>query len=348
MGNADADQENRVRDPRSSSKNRASLFSSASPPRHHALETPRRVVLGELTNSFNAGSSQCSDSRNTQKPKRILKRKYGEDTLESIQHESKETKNENEELAGRKSNESLSALRNCAYSSSIYKHLRSLEIEDKMRPLPNYMEKVQNDISINMRQTLVDWLVEVLEEYKLVSDTLYLTVSYVDRFLSSHALSRNKLQLLGVCCMLIASKYEEISPPHVEDFCYITDNTYMKEEKPDLLYEFLSCYLAELSLLDYGCLWYLPSLVAASSIFLSRFIMQPKIHPWSWELQSFSGYRPSDLKECVLAIHDLYNKRKANSSQAIREKYMQHKFKLVALLSCPSEVPERYFAALDE
>ncbi|XP_024035133.1 putative cyclin-A3-1 isoform X2 [Citrus sinensis] len=369
MGNADADQENSVRDPRSSSKNRASLFSSASPPRHHALETPRRVVLGELTNSFNAGSSQCSDSHNTQKPKRILKRKYGEDTLESIQRESKETKNENEELAERKSNESLSALRNCAYSSSIYKHLRSLEIEDKTRPLPNYLEKVQNDISINMRQTLVDWLVEVLEEYKLVSDTLYLTVSYVDRFLSSHALSRNKLQLLGVCCMLIASKYEEISPPHVEDFCYITDNTYMKEEvvemeekvleflnfemgspttksflriftrvteenckKPDLPYEFLSCYLAELSLLDYGCLRYLPSLVAASSIFLSRFIMQPKIHPWSWELQTFSGYRPSDLKECVLAIHDLYNKRKANSSQAIREKYMQHKNQLNDLL----------------
>lgn len=128
MRNADADQENRVRDPRSSSKNRASLFSSASPPRHHALETPRRVVLGELTNSFNAGSTQCSDSRNTQKPKRILKRKYGEDTPESIQRESKETKNENGELAGQKGNESLSALRNCAYSSSIYKHLRSLEV----------------------------------------------------------------------------------------------------------------------------------------------------------------------------------------------------------------------------
>lgn len=25
-------------------------------------------------------------------------------------------------------------------------------------------------------------------------------------------------------------KYEEISPPHVEEFCYITDNTYTKEE----------------------------------------------------------------------------------------------------------------------
>lgn len=79
------------------------------------------------------------------------------------------------------------------------------QMEDKKRPLPNYMEKVQKDITANMREVLVDWLVEVSEEYKLVSDTLYLTVSYIDRFLSSHALSRNKLQLLGVSCMLIAS-----------------------------------------------------------------------------------------------------------------------------------------------
>lgn len=28
----------------------------------------------------------------------------------------------------------------------------------------------------------------------------------------------------------MSRKYEEISPPHVEDFCYITDNTYKKEE----------------------------------------------------------------------------------------------------------------------
>ncbi|KAJ4716199.1 Cyclin [Melia azedarach] len=252
-----------------------------------------------------------------------------------------------EESLKQKSNQRLNAEHRCAYSSSIYMHQRSLEMEDKRRVLPNYIEKVQNDISINMREILVDWLVEVLDEYKLVSDTLYLTISYVDRFLSSHALSKNKLQLLGVSCMLIASKYEEIGPPHVEDFCYITDNTYRKDEvvemeeevlkffnyemsspttktflrlfirviqgnynKSDLHFEFLSCYLAELSLLDYGCLRYLPSVVAASAIFLSRFMIQPEIHPWSRALQSFSGYKPSNLKKCVLAIHDLHMNRK--------------------------------------
>lgn len=30
--------------------------------------------------------------------------------------------------------------------------------------------------------------------------------------------------------VVTSRKYEEISPPHVEEFCYITDNTYKKEE----------------------------------------------------------------------------------------------------------------------
>jgi cyclin A len=46
---------------------------------------------------------------------------------------------------------------------------------------------------------------QVAEEYKLVPDTLYLTVSYIDRFLSSNIVTRQRLQLLGVSCMLIAA-----------------------------------------------------------------------------------------------------------------------------------------------
>ncbi|KAI7999036.1 Cyclin-A3-4 [Camellia lanceoleosa] len=86
-----------------------------------------------------------------------------------------------------------------------------IQVEEKMRPLPNYMEKVRNDINQTMRDILLDWLVEVVEEYILVSNTLYLTVSYIDRFLSHHALNRNELQLFGVSCMLVASYAHE---PH--------------------------------------------------------------------------------------------------------------------------------------
>ncbi|KAK2664942.1 hypothetical protein Ddye_003516 [Dipteronia dyeriana] len=390
--------ENSVESTLSVSKKRVSLSHSHS----LELELPKRVALGELTNSSNG--VELSRNVHKQQPNRSSsssssKRKYKEDVENSPSTESTresesgnreckrklKEKKENEVAIVHESSESSSVLQKCSFSSSIYEHLRSLEMEVKRRPLPKYMEDVQNDISVIMREILVDWLVEVAEEYNLVSDTLYLTIAYVDRFLSSHALSRNKLQLLGVGCMLIASKYEEISPPHVEDFCYITDNSYTNEEvvsmetevlnflnfemstpttknflrvfiksthengrAADLRFEFLCCYLAELSLLDYGCVQYLPSLVAASAIFLSRFLIQPEKHPWSMALQCFSGYKPTELKDCVLAIHDLHMNRRISSLQAIREKYKQHKFKHVAALSSPSEVPARYFEAIND
>lgn len=81
----------------------------------------------------------------------------------------------------------------------------NFQVDPKRRPLPEYIEGVQKDITANMRGVLVDWLVEVAEEYKLVADTLYLTISYIDRFLSLNVLNRQKLQLLGVSAMLIAS-----------------------------------------------------------------------------------------------------------------------------------------------
>ena len=50
-------------------------------------------------------------------------------------------------------------------------------------------------------------------------------------------------------------------------------------QSTNMLHEFLCYYLAELSLLDYNCVKFLPSLVAASVVFLARFIIWPKSHP---------------------------------------------------------------------
>lgn len=74
----------------------------------------------------------------------------------------------------------------------------------KTRPKAGYMKK-QPDITISMRAILVDWLVEVGEEYKLQNETLYLAVNYIDRFLSSMSVLRGKLQLVGTAAMLLAS-----------------------------------------------------------------------------------------------------------------------------------------------
>ncbi|MBA0695753.1 hypothetical protein Goari_002355 [Gossypium aridum] len=106
------------------------------------------------------------------------------------------------------------------YAPEIYNNLRVAEVcaIDVIliclvrRPCPNFMQTIQQDITQSMRAILVDWLVEevpswfqVSEEYKLVPDTLYLTVYLIDWFLSQNYIERQRLQLLGITCMLIAS-----------------------------------------------------------------------------------------------------------------------------------------------
>ncbi|XP_013615302.1 PREDICTED: cyclin-A2-4-like [Brassica oleracea var. oleracea] len=103
------------------------------------------------------------------------------------------------------------------YAPEIHYNMRVAEL--KRRPSPDFMERTQRDVTRAMRGILVDWLVEVSEEYTLVPDTLYFTVSLIDWFLHGNYIERQRLQLLGVTCMLIASKYEEIYAPRIEEFC---------------------------------------------------------------------------------------------------------------------------------
>lgn len=77
---------------------------------------------------------------------------------------------------------------------------------------------------------LIDWLVEVHRKFELNPETLYLTINVVDRFLSMKTVSRKELQLVGISSMLIASKYEEIWAPEVNDFVFISDNAYVREQ----------------------------------------------------------------------------------------------------------------------
>ena len=89
---------------------------------------------------------------------------------------------------------------------------------------------IQTDINCKMRAILNDWLVDVHLKFKLVPETLFLTINLIDRYLSQQQVSRQKLQLVGVTCCFIASKYEEIYPPDLRDFVYVTDKAYTKQQ----------------------------------------------------------------------------------------------------------------------
>ncbi|EOY16378.1 Cyclin A1,1, putative [Theobroma cacao] len=257
--------------------------------------------------------------------------------------------------------------------------------EAKKGPSADFMEKVQRDINASMRAILIDWLVEVTEEYRLVPETLFLTVNYIDRYLSGNSINRQQLQLLGVACMMIASKYEEICAPQVKEFCYVTDNTYCKDEilqmesavlnylkfemtvptakfflrhfvhaaqminqVQSMQFECLANYIMELSLLEYTMLHYAPSLIAASAAFLAKFILSPTKKPWDSILEHYTPYQPSDMRDCVKSLHHLCRNGGRANLPAIREKYSQHKYKFVAKKYCPASIPQEFFQDLSK
>ncbi|XP_028281573.1 G1/S-specific cyclin-E2 isoform X2 [Parambassis ranga] len=75
-----------------------------------------------------------------------------------------------------------------------------------------------------MRAILLDWLLEVCEVYSLHRQTAYLAQDYFDRFmLTQQDVSKDTLQLIGITALFIASKIEEIYPPKIFEFAYVTD-----------------------------------------------------------------------------------------------------------------------------
>ena len=242
------------------------------------------------------------------------------------------------------------------YFPEIFSYLKSIEFD--FLPSESYM-KNQTDINEKMRGILIDWLVEVHLKFKLLPETLFLTINLIDRYLEQRHIMRNRLQLVGVTSMLIACKYEEIYAPEVRDFVYITDKAYTKEEilqmENDMLAtlqynitvpsslrylelynyhlkldesSFMFCrYLLELFLVDYKMLKYNPTLLASASLYITLKITKKGEVEKICSLTEYSEERLRDCAKDICLILD--NVEKANL-QAVRKKFSLSKFLEVA------------------
>ncbi|XP_045775969.1 G1/S-specific cyclin-E isoform X1 [Maniola jurtina] len=94
-----------------------------------------------------------------------------------------------------------------------------------------YMFDNHPNLQPRMRAILLDWLNEVCEVYKLHRETFHLTVDYVDRYLTNtDNVQKGRLQLIGITCLFIAAKVEEVYPPKIGEFAYVTDGACSTEE----------------------------------------------------------------------------------------------------------------------
>ena len=116
------------------------------------------------------------------------------------------------------------------YINIIYYNL--LKEEDKgILPQVEYdYMKNQKEINDKMRSILIDWIIDVHFKFGFTDETLFMTVSIIDRYLTVTQIKRSNFQLLGITALLIACKHEEIDLPKVDDFIYITDNAYVKND----------------------------------------------------------------------------------------------------------------------
>lgn len=219
------------------------------------------------------------------------------------------------------------------YVREMYHHYR--KVEAACVASSTYMTK-QTDIKPKMRAILMDWLVEVHLKFKFEMRTLYLTQNIIDRFLEQRNVARQKLQLVGVTAMFLASKYEEICAPEVADFVYLTDNAYTADEilacestmlntlnfrltvpttwvflaryckiagLTDAKSKLLTRYFAERMLQEYTMLQYLPSKIASAAVYLALATLRGgSSRPtslWTSDLQRATKYSEATLKQCV-------------------------------------------------
>lgn len=106
------------------------------------------------------------------------------------------------------------------YVNDIYAYLFKLEKTFAIRD--NFLAD-QMDVTPKMRSVLLDWLNEVHNQFSLEIETYHMTVSMIDRYLQANTTTpRRYLQLVGVTTLFMASKYEELMPPEISDFVYVT------------------------------------------------------------------------------------------------------------------------------
>merc|ERR1719440_794778 len=247
------------------------------------------------------------------------------------------------------------------YAADIYGMMSREEKNFVARP--DYLE-TQPDINAKMRAILIDWLVEVHMKYKLKTETLFLAVNLIDRFLEKKPITRKKLQLVGVTGMLIAAKFEEIYPPEVRDFVYITDKAYTKEEILSMevlmltvlgfsincptvahfferyqrvngcseLHRHLLQYVLELTLPDFKMLRYSPSHLAAAATLLSNKLLK---HQPAWPQAMIRQTQQTEqmVKACAKEMCGLLDAAERSPLQAVRKKFSQPKYHSVGKMT---------------
>ena len=248
------------------------------------------------------------------------------------------------------------------YINESYNNLLQEEYTMKIKPIYGYMTS-QSDINIKMRAILVDWLIEMHEKFNFKSQTLYQTIWLIDTYLSLKYIKRSDFQLLGLGCMYISCKFNEIFYPILKDCIEISDGAYTKEDllniEKDILktinynvlppskedfyniiakaFEFgekqyyLGKFFMENSLIDYNMIKYPSSVIAVACSYIVMKFFKIENYKKLYSTRIIYDKCPQKIikdsaRELCFLVKNLNN----SEFKAIKKKYSSDKFYNVA------------------
>ncbi|XP_074512733.1 cyclin-F [Sebastes fasciatus] len=193
---------------------------------------------------------------------------------------------------------------------------------------------LRRGIKDTMRYILVDWLVEVTTMKDFSSLTLHVTVGCVDRYLALRSVPKARLQLLGIACMVVCTRYISKEILTIREAVWLTDNTYKYEDLVRMMGEVVSVLEGKIkspTLLDYGeVLLYLlplerrtthlfsyicelsllysalatppPSKLACAALLLTR-ALHHYAPVWPSQLVDYTGFSKQDLASLAVLLY---------------------------------------------
>jgi cyclin B len=248
------------------------------------------------------------------------------------------------------------------YLEEIYVNLLLEETQATTKPKFGYMD-TQPEINEIMRAILIDWIIDVHLRFNLRQETLFMTIWLIDTYLSFAFVHRDKLQLLGITCLLISCKSHEIYYPQNDKLIEMTDNAYSKEEmltmeneilkklnffivcpNPIDFYNILSKmfnfekkqyylgnYFIESALVNYQILKYSSSVIASSCTYLVMKYYRINGYQKLYNNFIINEQFPEDvIKDAAKEIYVLVDNLSKSKFKSVKKKYSLTQFENVS------------------
>lgn len=107
------------------------------------------------------------------------------------------------------------------YASDIFNNMMKEEMDFVVKK--DFWKK-HSELKEKTRSYVVEWIIEVASKFRLWTETTFVTINYIDRYLenTTRQVSKKDLQTMAIASLLIGCKYEEIYPPECRDMIKVS------------------------------------------------------------------------------------------------------------------------------